>query len=140
MAAVLQNILSLFKGPLTLYNYIKNGYINITKAEEIQEKSDLNEITKEKSKRKSEEQKSAIKNIKRLYKGREKVFIFYNDYIRMVSEAKYKLIHNTINPIALAQAKADNISGHLLHEIRQIIYSLYQTKEITKKLYNSIIQ
>ena len=48
MAAVLQNILSLFKGPLMLYNYIKNGYINITKTEEFQEKfkSDLNEITK----------------------------------------------------------------------------------------------
>ena len=144
MAAVLQNILSLFKGPLMLYNYIKNGYINITKTEEFQEKfkSDLNEITKKNwsaNQKKSEEQKSAIKNIKRLYEGREKVFIFYNDYIRMVSEAKYKLVHNTINPVALAQVKADNISGHLLHEIRQTIYSLYQAKEITKKLYNSIM-
>ena len=54
----------------------------------------------------------------------------------MVSEAKYKLVHNTINPVALAQVKADNISGHLLQEIRQTIYSLYQAKKITKKLYN----
>ena len=42
-------------------------------------------------------------------------------------------------PIALAQVKSGNTSGNLLHEIRQIIYSLYQTKEITKKVYNNIM-
>ena len=31
-------------------------------------------------------------------------------------------------PIALAQVKADNTSEDLLNEIRQIIYSLQQTK------------
>ena len=36
-------------------------------------------------------------------------------------------------PIALAQVKADNNSENLLNEIRQIIYSLYHSKEITKK-------
>ena len=40
--------------------------------------------------------------------------------------------------IALAQAKAGNNSESLLNEIRQIAYSLYQSKEITKKVYNSI--
>ena len=34
-------------------------------------------------------------------------------------------------PIALAQVKAGNNSENLLNEIRQIIYSLYQSKEIT---------
>ena len=34
-------------------------------------------------------------------------------------------------PIALAQVKAGNNSENLLYEIRQIIYSLYQAKEIT---------
>ena len=43
-------------------------------------------------------------------------------------------------PIALAQIKAGNNSENLLNEIRQIIYSLYQSKEITKKLYNNIIK
>ena len=42
-------------------------------------------------------------------------------------------------PIALAQVKAGNTSENLLNEIRQIIYSLYQEKEITKKVYNSIM-
>ena len=35
--------------------------------------------------------------------------------------------------IALTQIKAGNNSEILLNEIRQIIYSLYQSKEITKK-------
>ena len=42
--------------------------------------------------------------------------------------------------IALAQVRAGNNSGKLLNEIRQIIYSLYQAKEITKKVYNNIIK
>ena len=37
-------------------------------------------------------------------------------------------------PIALAQEEAGNNSGSLLIEIRQIVYSLYQSKEITKKV------
>ena len=42
-------------------------------------------------------------------------------------------------PIALAQVKAGNNSESLLNEIRQIVYSLYQSKEITKKVHNNII-
>ena len=43
-------------------------------------------------------------------------------------------------PIALAKIKAGNNSESLLNEIRQIVYSLYQSKQITKKVYNSIIK
>ena len=42
--------------------------------------------------------------------------------------------------IALAQIKAGYNSESLLNEIRQIVYSLYQSKEITKKVYNNIIK
>ena len=42
-------------------------------------------------------------------------------------------------PIALTQVKAGNTSESLLNEIRQIIYSLYRAKEITKKMYNNIM-
>ena len=42
--------------------------------------------------------------------------------------------------IALAQLKAGNNSESLLNKIRQIVYSLYQSKQITKKVYNSIIE
>ena len=43
-------------------------------------------------------------------------------------------------PIALAEVKAGNNSENLLNEIRQIVYSLYQSKQITKKVYNNLIK
>ena len=43
-------------------------------------------------------------------------------------------------PIALAQVKVGNNSEGLLNEIRQIVYSLYQSKQITKKVYNHLIE
>ena len=42
--------------------------------------------------------------------------------------------------IALAQVKAGNNWESLLNEIRQIVYSLYQSKENTKKVYDNIIK
>ena len=42
-------------------------------------------------------------------------------------------------PIALAQVKAGNTSENILNGIRQIIYFLYREKEITKKVYDNII-
>ena len=42
-------------------------------------------------------------------------------------------------PIALAPIKSGNNSESLLNEIRQIVYSLCRSKEITKKVYNNII-
>ena len=65
----------------------------------------------------------------------------------MLSDARYKTKQNKTEgkrlkiltpkqmlqrlPIALAQVKAGNNSENLLNKIRQIIYSLYQSKEIT---------
>ena len=81
------------------------------------------------------------------------VIKFIEDYGSMILEAKklerkqegtgLKIL--TLNqmlkrlPIALAQIKAGNNSESLLNEIRQIVYSLYRSKEITKKVYNNII-
>ena len=44
-----------------------------------------------------------------------------------------------ILPIALAQVKAGNTSENLLNEIRQILYSLYWAKAITKRVFNNIM-
>ena len=38
-------------------------------------------------------------------------------------------------PVALAQIKAGNNSESLLNEVRQIVYSLYQSKEVYNKKY-----
>ena len=43
-------------------------------------------------------------------------------------------------PIDLAQIKAGNNSESLLNEIRQIVYSLHQSKKITKSVYNNITE
>ena len=40
--------------------------------------------------------------------------------------------------LALAQGKAGNTFEKLLNEIRQIICSLYQAKEVTKTVYNTM--
>ena len=40
--------------------------------------------------------------------------------------------------IALAQVKAGNNSQSILNKIRQIVYSLYQSKQIAKEVFNNI--
>ena len=42
--------------------------------------------------------------------------------------------------IPLTQVKAGNNSESLINEIRQIVYSLYQSKEISKRVCNNIIK
>ena len=42
-------------------------------------------------------------------------------------------------PRALSHVEAGNTSEKLVNEIRQIIYSSYWAKEITKKVYNNIM-
>ena len=104
---------------------------------------------------KSSSQLYVIKNVKNLYKSRQKIIDLLNDNAKIRSEAIYKSKQNETEgkglkiltpkqmlqrlPIALAQVKAGNNSESLLNEIRQIIYALYQSKQITKKVYNNII-
>ena len=42
-------------------------------------------------------------------------------------------------PITLAQLKAENNSEKLKNEIRQLLYSLYRSKNMTKQVYNSLV-
>ena len=42
-------------------------------------------------------------------------------------------------PITLAQLKAGNNSEKVKNEIRQLLYSLYRSKKLTKQLYKSLI-
>ena len=43
-------------------------------------------------------------------------------------------------PISLAQLKAGNNSEKLKNEIRQLLYSLYRSKSMTKQVYNNLIK
>ena len=88
-----------------------------------------------------------------LYKARNEAIKFYDDYSSIMSEAKAKakVTKETglkiLTPkhmfqrlaIALAEVEADNNSESLLNEIRQIVYSFYQSKQTTKKVCNNII-
>ena len=91
-------------------------------------------------------------NSEKLYKARNEAIKFYDDYSLIMSEAKTRATKGEglkiltpkqmlqRLPIALAQVKACNNSENLLNKIRQILYSLYQSKEITKKVYNNLIK
>ena len=43
-------------------------------------------------------------------------------------------------PIALAQLQAGNSSNKLKNEIRQLLYSIYRSKNMTKQVYNNLIK
>ena len=43
-------------------------------------------------------------------------------------------------PITLAQLKAGNNSKKIKNEIRQLLYSLYRSKKLTKQLYKSLFE
>ena len=42
-------------------------------------------------------------------------------------------------PISLAQLNAGNNSEKLKNEIRQLLYSLYRSKKLTKNIYKSLV-
>ena len=112
----------------------------------------LGEIKKGNKKHRSKAQKNVLYNIEMFCKSRSEAIKFYDDYSSMISEAKYRAPKGTglkiltpkqmfqRLPIALGQVKACNNSESLLNEIRQIVCSLYQSKQITKKVYNNIIK
>ena len=43
-------------------------------------------------------------------------------------------------PISLAQLQAGNNSNKLKNEIRQLLHSLYRSKNMTKQVYNNLIK
>ena len=139
------------KNPLVFLKEIKEGRISIQEAKNIQREFNkkLNFIRRG---NKNQEQRQALNNINNLYNARDMAIKFIEDYSSMILEAK-KIVKQegqglkilTPNqmlkrlPIAPAQIKAGNNSESLLNEIRQIVYSLFRSKEITKKVYNNII-
>ena len=87
----------------------------------------------------------------KFYKKWEEVIKFYDTYFKVVKIAAYDAKYGkglkmlTTNqmlqrlPVVLAQVKVCNTSENLRNKIRQIIYSLFWEKEITKKVCNNIM-
>ena len=85
------------------------------------------------------------------YDVREDVIKFYKDYLTIMHTARCHATHRKglkiLAPklmlqklkIAHAQVKPGNTSENLLSETRQIVNFLLQAKEITKKVYNNMI-
>ena len=137
-----------------LFNAIKNNQIKFSEVKNKQNEF-LNKLTNIKIGKKTDKQE-VINNLNKFYHSREEVINFFRDYIEVLSDANYDARQNKTEgtglkiltpkqmlqrlPIALAQVKAGNNSESLLNEIRQIVYSLYQSKQITKKLYNNLIK
>ena len=109
---------------------------------------------KSRSQEKKQEKEIVLKNLYNFFEGREKILDAFESKIFLTkskgagilnpnqSELKILTPKQMLQrlPIALAQVKAGNNSESLLNEIRQIVYSLYQSKQITKKVYSNIIK
>ena len=143
---------SVEKDPISLLNAIKEGEISVEESKNRQ-KNYLYYLNIIRKGYKNSTQKKTLSNIENHFNARESAIKFIEDYGLMILEAK-KLAREqkgkglkilTPNqmlkrlPTALAQIKARNNSESLLNEIRQIVYSLYRSKEITKKVCNNII-
>ena len=98
---------------------------------------------------KNHEQEKTLANLNMLFNGRNETINFIDDYSSTILEANKLAVEEQtegtglkiLTPkqmlqrlqIVLAQVKAGNNSKSLLNEIRQIVYYLYQSKQITKK-------
>ena len=138
-----------------IFYAIRNNQIKFCEAKNKQNEF-LNKLRNIYVGKKTPKQKEVINNLEKFYNSREEVINFFRDYIEMLSDANYDARKNETEgkglkiltpkqmlqrlPIALAQVKAGNNSESLLNEIRQIVYSLYQSKQITKKACNNIIK
>ena len=137
-----------FTDAAKIFKKIRSSEIMLEKEKENQNefKSSLTKIRT--VKRKLDEQKSELDNIETLFNLWHEVIKVYDGYSSLISETKPASFHGKglkiLTPkqmlqrlsIALAQGKAGNTSENLLNEILQIIYSLYRTKEITKRVCN----
>ena len=139
-----------YKDSKELLNAIKNNQIKFS---EVKNKQDnfLKKLNEAKIGKTTTEQE-VINNINNFYKSKGEVNNFFRDYIEILSDANYNAKQDETKglgfkilspkkilqrlPIALVQVKADNNSESLLNEIRQIVYSLYQSKQITRKVYS----
>ena len=142
-----------FKTIRTYGNEIGNNVIslaaaNVEQATLLTHIQDFIKNTKPQDPEQKKMKSDVLNSVRALVKGRELIYnafrsgIFHRLEESQKGEGLKILTPNQMLkrlPIALAQVKAGNNSESLLNEIRQIVYSLYRSKEITKKVYNNII-
>ena len=126
------------------------GKISIHQAEmdqtnPLEKLVNFNSKPRPKTKENKDKKQNSV-SISDLHEGRELTLNALRSEIFLIKEIQGKTLKILIPkqilqrlPIALAQVKAGNTSENVLNEIRQIIYSLYRAKEITKEVYNNIM-
>ena len=138
---------------------IYEGKITLKEADEDQSNSledikNFRDKTKSQTDKKKQEKEIVLKNLKIFFDARERLLDGFASKIFLIKSKGSDLLNNDRFkrkiltpkqmlqrlPVALARVKAGNKSKNLLNEIRQIVYSLYQSKQITKKVYNNIIK
>ena len=100
----------------------------------------LNEI-KEKTKNVSENKISVIEENEKAINIVERI-LYFNQLEQQKGERLKILTPNQMLSrllITLVQLKAGNNSEKLKNEIRQLLYSLYRSKKLTKQLYKSLV-
>ena len=85
------------------------------------------------------------------YKAADNIIKRFDDHSSTMSESKHASFHGNRLKIltpkqmfqrlltALAHVQAGNTTENLINEIQEITYSIYQAKEINKKVYNNIM-
>ena len=132
----------MFKTIRSFDDDIYSGKITINEAD--QEQSDLVEYVLNLDQKARPKNKDDKKNIyilntaQNLYGGRELFPLKSTTGTGLKILTPKQMLQRL--PIAIAQVKAGSNSDSLSNEIRQIVYSLYQSKQITKKVYNKIIK
>ena len=146
-----------FKTIRTYGNDIRNNVIsfkaaNIEQANLMAHLYDFTKNTKPQNLEQKKLKSDVLNSVGALAKGRELMYNAFRSGIfhRLENSQEGEGVNEMLKiltpnqmlkrlPIALAQVKAGNNSESLLNEIRQIVYSLYRSKEITKKVSNNII-
>ena len=137
-----------FQNFRTIYTFggdIDNRAIALKKADKDQ--SDLlvevlnsKKQVKPKNPEKKQQKEDDFENLYNFFEGRERVLNAFDSKtfpIKIEGTGPSQMLQRL--PIALAQVKTGNTSENLLNEIKQIIYSLYRAKEVTKNVYNNIM-
>ena len=143
-----------FKTIRVFGNEIRNIIIDMSMANDKQNQlakhiKEFKSKTKPRNPESKKVKEDVVNSAMALLKGREMVFKAFESGIFLKTEELNKgeglkiltpkqMLRRL--PIALSQIKAGNNSESILNDIRQIVYYLCQSKEITKKVYNNIIK
>ena len=109
-----------------------NIQVNIIKSDLIDLKKDIGNASKD-----------DVNKIEEIYKTADivKTILNFNEQNQEGQGLKILTPNQMLSrlPISLAQLKEGNNSEKLKSEIRQLLYSLYRPKKITKQIYKSLV-